>query len=146
MPISKVLLLVLLSATASPLIALDWRLAVKETKVHFPADLGSETIDVSDYPDDQKVTYRLFLQKCSVCHTPARAINSPIITAKDWKHYISLMHTRSGKGFLWPEDRKWLREFLVYDAQVRKIDHRASFLKQQKDLQERFKKIRKEDL
>ncbi len=103
-------------------------------------DLGPNTIDVSNYSDFQKVNYRLFLQRCSRCHTPARAINSPIVSETKWKKYVHLMHVRSKRIWLNPDDPGWIVSFLAYDSQIRKVDHRDQFMKQQKELQERFAK------
>lgn len=105
-------------------------------------DLGPAVIDVSDYPDFQKINYRLFMERCSRCHTPARAINSPIVTEKEWKHYVNLMHIRSKKTWLKPDDLTWIAEFLAYDSKIRKVDHRDEFLRQQKALQDRFAKMK----
>src|ERR1700690_1912535 len=71
-----------------------YALTTQEEKATRPEDLGPETVDVSSYPQAQQANYQLFLQKCSVCHTPARALNSKIILAEDWEHFVSLMHGR----------------------------------------------------
>ncbi len=136
----KILVLLLLCAV-SPLSASSRSMSEREKQATGPADLGPETIDVFDYPEIHKMNYPLFLYKCSRCHTPARAINSPLTTEKEWKKYIGIMHTLSRKGWLWPEDRQWIREFLVYDSKVRKIDNRETFLKQQQELGKRYKHV-----
>src|SRR5581483_7020008 len=44
----------------------------------YPSDLGPETIDVSLYPNQYKETYEKEVKvKCVVCHSAARAFNSP---------------------------------------------------------------------
>src|ERR1019366_10206865 len=71
-----------------------WCLTEAEQKATRPADLGPATIDVSNYPSEQQQNYKLFLEKCSRCHTPARPINSKIVTREDWEHFVNLMHAR----------------------------------------------------
>src|ERR1035437_3764784 len=49
------------------------------------ADLGPDTIDVSDYPAQQKYNYARFEEECARCHTLARAINSPVESRLYWQ-------------------------------------------------------------
>ena len=58
-----------------------------------PRDSGPGRIDVSGYPPEQQASYRLFLDKCSKCHTAARPFNSHF-TAKEWKVYLKRMLRR----------------------------------------------------
>lgn len=101
-------------------------------------DLGPTYIDVSGYPDEQKINYRLFLQRCSRCHTPARALHSPITARKEWAYYVGLMHTWSLKEWLSVDDRRWITDFLAYDSKVRKIDRQMEFQADQQRLREIF--------
>jgi hypothetical protein len=115
-----------------------WLLTEREKTAETPADLGPEKIDVSNYPAIQQANYRIFLHKCSPCHSPARAINSSYITAKEWKKYIGWMHNLSHKSWLWGEDRQWIQDFLVYDAQLRKVQNRDAFTEEQRALRAYF--------
>lgn len=90
-------------------------------RIEYPADLGPDTVDVSDYPPPlQKIYRENFLKTCAVCHSPARALNAPYLEIKDheraaleleqpalfedpkilmagphlWKHYIKRMKMR----------------------------------------------------
>ncbi len=118
-----------------------WLFTEQEKRAEMPADLGPETIDVSNYPAIQQANYKVFLHKCSACHTPARAINSPYTSAKEWKKYVGLMHNLSHKTWLWGEDRRWIQDFLVYDAQVRKTDQLDTFQMHQKRLRDDYERL-----
>ena len=61
----------------------------------FPADLGPDTVDVRAYPASQQENYALFVEKCSGCHTLARAVNSPIVDAPTWNRYAKRMHGKN---------------------------------------------------
>jgi len=123
-----------------------------ELLARMPADLGSATVDVSSYPLPQQMSYKLFLDRCSGCHTPARAINSRIATREDWQHFVSLMHGRLLSGAMsesWKTDEsRAIIDFLAYDSQVRKTAHPQEFESLQIRLAERFKlmQIEKERL
>jgi hypothetical protein len=120
----------------------------KELKAYMPWDLGPDTVDVSKYPPNQQENYRVFQKNCSVCHTPARPINATLTSYEDWTRFINLMHARFKsrmKGPLWStRDAAKIRDFLTYDSQVRKIDHREEFEKLQRELNQRFEEVQKE--
>lgn len=61
----------------------------------FPADLGPDTIDVTAYPVSQQENYALFVKKCSLCHTLARPINSPLVDASTWTRFVKRMHGKN---------------------------------------------------
>lgn len=83
------------------------------------ADAGPATINVSSYPGPVQGNYRLFMQKCSQCHTIARAINSDYVLPDEWERYIKRMLRKPGSGMS-SADGKKIYDFLVYDAGVRK--------------------------
>lgn len=60
-------------------------------------DGGPDRIDVSTYPAEQKARYELFRQKCSKCHSAARAVNSRF-SPVEWKRYIKRMVRRPNAG------------------------------------------------
>jgi len=120
----------------------------QELTAQMPADLGPATVDVSHYPVQQQKNYALFLQKCSRCHTPARAINSSLTSENDWRHFVSLMHGRllsRSMGEPWKvEEGRAIIDFLAYDSQVRKVDQAQSFKALQEQLAIRFQDVQKE--
>ncbi len=107
-------------------------------------DLGPDTIDVSSYPEEIQKKYALFLAKCSVCHSPARAINSELTDSKEWARYIKIMQLRPPCCNFCPvlshAEAKAIWEFLVYDSRIRKTgphaaewaQHRAQLLQDYK--------------
>lgn len=78
-------------------------------------DKGPRTIDVSNYPDELKGHYKLFLEKCSQCHNIARPINSDF-KPEDWERYIKRMMRKPGSGIL-PNVAKKIHAFLKYYAE-----------------------------
>jgi hypothetical protein len=125
-----------------------YALTSQEEKATHPEDLGTETVDVSSYPQNQQDNYRLFLKKCSACHSPARALNSKIVSEEDWEHFVSLMHGRlmsRGMKPVWqPGEGRRIIEFLAYDSQIRKIDHKLAFEENLRQLRVRFAEVQKE--
>ena len=84
-------------------------------------DSGTKTIDVTKYPTDQKAAYRMFVAKCSKCHTIARPINSDFVLPAQWERYIKRMMFKPNSKMS-DADGKTIYRFLVYDASVRKRD------------------------
>ena len=125
-----------------------WSLTVQESKATRPADIGPETIDVSSYPANQQANYKLFLSKCSKCHSPARAIWSKITTEEDWDHFVSLMHARflsRGMGPTWkPSEGRAIIDFLAYDSKIRKVDNKLAFEEQLRQLNMRYEAVQQE--
>jgi hypothetical protein len=83
----------------------------------FPADRGTNFIDVSNYPPEMQERYKLFERKCSRCHTLARPINSTFV-GEAWRKYVYKMMRKPGSG-LTPKTADTIIEFLIYDSQVR---------------------------
>ena len=83
----------------------------------FPADKGPNFIDVSTYSSEMQENYKLFEQKCSRCHTLARAINSKFI-GEEWRRYVYKMMRKPGSG-LTPNTAEPIIQFLIYDSEVR---------------------------
>jgi cytochrome c5 len=82
-------------------------------------DKGPSTIDVSQYPKAIQENYKVFRQKCSVCHTTARPINSDFVLPDEWSRYVKRMMHKPG-SLISATDGKKIYAFLVYDASVRK--------------------------
>jgi len=120
----------------------------KELSARMPADLGPDTVDVSNYTPAQQKNYALYLNRCSRCHTPARALNSRITTREEWQHFVSLMHGRLLSRSMsepWnPDEGRAIIDFLTYDSQIRKIEHAKEFESLQVRLAERFKLVQVE--
>lgn len=131
----------------------------------FPNDFGPTSIDVSQYPPKMKMYYRLFLAKCSACHTIARPINSQYlelsqeeqtaakkdtpeifknpavwkIGQKIWSRYVHKMMSKPG-SMIQPSEGKKIFEFLVYDSKARKAGANATAWKKNRtQLLESFK-------
>lgn len=82
-------------------------------------DKGPSKIDVSKYPPDMKAGYKVFADKCSKCHTPARAINCDFVLDDEWERYVKRMMRKAG-SLISPEEGKQIFEFVVYDSKTRK--------------------------
>jgi mono/diheme cytochrome c family protein len=78
-------------------------------------DAGPDKIDVSAYPAEQKARYSLFQQKCSKCHSVARAVNSRF-TPPEWKRYIKRMVRRPNAGVT-DDQADEIFEFLKFYSQ-----------------------------
>lgn len=105
------------------------------------ADLGPDTIDVSNYPAQQQYNYRYFRLQCARCHTLARAVNSPAQSRAYWHFHLIRMslHSRLQREGPIPRDQvKALLDFLEYDARVRKIEDRRRFEARTEELKSRF--------
>jgi hypothetical protein len=82
-------------------------------------DKGSPKIDVSKYPADMKANYKVFADKCSKCHTLARAINCEFALEEEWERYVKRMMNKAGT-LIGPAEGKQIFNFLVYDSKTRK--------------------------
>jgi cytochrome c5 len=91
--------------------------ATKARIVEF--DKGPSTIDVSQYPKGIQDNYKVFRQKCSLCHTLSRPISSDFVLPDEWSRYVKRMMHKPGSMISAPDGKK-IYAFLVYDATVRK--------------------------
>ncbi len=82
-------------------------------------DKGPSTVDVSHYPKGIQANYQVFRQKCSLCHTLSRPVNSDFVLPDEWSRYVKRMMHKPG-SMISPADAKRIYAFLVYDASVRK--------------------------
>jgi len=114
------------------------RFTLEELAAKYPADLGSDVIDVSKYPEAQQANYRVFRLVCAQCHTLARAINHPTATRKDWERLIERMHGKTVLHGWWTDfaksDAKRVISFLEYDSKYRKIERKDTFDHSQREL------------
>lgn len=113
----------------------------------FPNDFGRDSVNVSNYPPRMKRYYKLFLQKCSVCHTIARPLNAQFLELtpeemqrakegqpdlfragtdviqpgpKAWSRIVHRMMSKPGASISRKDGRK-IWAFLVYDSTIRKM-------------------------
>ena len=82
-------------------------------------DKGPSTVDVAQYPKGIQENYKVFRQKCSLCHTLARPVNSDFVLPDEWSRYVKRMMHKPG-SMINATDAKKIYAFLVYDASVRK--------------------------
>lgn len=118
-----------------------------QLKARFYYDLGPAEIDVSKYPEAQQDNYQIFRKTCSQCHTLARPINSPLFARKDWQRYLRRMQerTKSRPGTVISDEyAKLIVDFLAYDAQVRKVEHKQDFADLTETLKARFQEVKAE--
>ncbi|MEK7399741.1 MAG: hypothetical protein AAB116_22605 [Candidatus Poribacteria bacterium] len=93
-------------------------LILEYTEKVYPWDKGLATIDVSKYPAEQQANYKVYVQKCSKCHTLARSVNAPSKSPKEWKDYIDKMKKKKRAG-LDAKSSKTILNFINYDASIR---------------------------
>ncbi len=120
----------------------------KPARPLFYYDLGPDSIDVSAYPKAKRDEYAVFTHVCSQCHTLSRPINAPVITRRDWSHFIKRMHGRTrltAGAKITPVEARQVLDFLVFDARVRKVERRGAFLAQAKRLKEEFVQAKAEN-
>ena len=138
-PISKLALVALTS--------LAWaadRYTPEQLNARFYYDLGLDSIDVSAYPEKQQAEYAVFQRNCAQCHTLARPINSPYIEEKDWTRFVTRMHEMSkegGKMEISAGDAAQIVDFLVYDAQIRKVQFSDEFNAKTEDLKAMYAQV-----
>lgn len=112
-----------------------------ELSARYYSDLGPAEVDVSSYPPEEQRNYEVFRRVCSSCHTPARALNSPVATREGWRGYVSEMRMRGAlKKEPVPDEDELAAviSFLTYDGRVRKLERRAEFEAQSRRLQKEF--------
>jgi cytochrome c5 len=82
-------------------------------------DKGPAKIDVSAYPAGIQKNYDVFREKCTLCHTLARPINSDFALPDEWSRYVKRMMHKPGSMISAVQAKK-IYEFLAYDSSVRK--------------------------
>ncbi len=139
------LLLLAACKSSSPSAGQSRRFTEEQLSAKFPADLGPAEVDVSQYPEPQKANYALFAEKCSKCHTLARAINAPFIEEGTWSRYVHRMHgkaqARLEEPLLEGAEARRVIDFLVYDSRERKVKRAQEFMRTQEDLKQFFQEV-----
>jgi mono/diheme cytochrome c family protein len=118
----KILLAIMVGCLAIP-----FALTAQNGNVNLPQDKGASTVDVSSYPADQQKGYKVFLDKCSKCHTIARPINTTM-TKEEWSRYVKRMMHKPNSGIS-DAQGKAIYEFLAYDQERRKDKNPNAFFK-----------------
>jgi hypothetical protein len=72
-----------------------------------------DTIDVSSYPSDIQVAYKVFAVRCSRCHTLARPLNARIDDPQHWVRYVARMRLNPTSGIN-AKDAQTILRFLLY--------------------------------
>jgi hypothetical protein len=104
------------------------------------SDLGTDRIDVSAYPEEQRRNYVVYTRACSRCHSLARSLNAPLTSRGWWEFYMTGMRLRgraAGRPFS-REEVKAVLDFLEYDSRVRKVEHADAFETSTVELKRRF--------
>lgn len=84
----------------------------------YPADLGTDSLDVAHYPAPVRAGYAAFSRACSSCHGLSRALDAPPAGRARWQSYWATRRRGSA-----PPDERELRavlDFLDYDEMARK--------------------------
>jgi hypothetical protein len=101
------------------------------SNVTLPQDKGPSKIDVGSYPPDQQKAYKVFVDKCSKCHTIARPINTTMARA-EWERYVKRMMHKPNSG-IGDSQGKTIFDFLAYDQENRKDKNPSAFSKSLSD-------------
>jgi hypothetical protein len=99
--------------------------------VVLPQDKGPKSIDVYTYPAEQQQNYKLFVSRCSKCHTLARPINTTMSTP-EWMRYVNTMQHKPSSSITEPQAKE-ISEFLTYDQSVRKNKNASAFFRNLSD-------------
>ena len=102
-------------------------LGAQSSNVTLPQDKGPDKINVSAYPAEQQKGYKVFVEKCSKCHTIARPINTAM-TQPEWARYVKRMMHKPNSGIS-DAQGKTIYEFLAYDQENRKDKNASAFFK-----------------
>ena len=91
-----------------------------ETKARIERyEKGPATIDVSGYPKGIQENYKVFREKCTLCHQLSRPVNSDYVLPDEWSRYVKRMMYKPGSNIT-ANSAKKIYSFLVYDSSVRK--------------------------
>lgn len=113
---------------------------LKQRTAVFYSDLGPDELDISSYPMQQRSNYRVYAQACVRCHDLSRSLYAPHTFGPWLDFYLMNMRMRGrlrGRPFTKAE-LEAVRDFLRYDAKVRKTDGTREFEAQTEQLKRRF--------
>jgi hypothetical protein len=98
-----------------------------QSGVTLPPDNGPSRVDVSAYPAETQKDYKVFVAKCSKCHTIARPINT-LMTWIEWERYVQRMMHKPNSGIS-ENDARAIYNFLRYDEITRKDPNPKAFFR-----------------
>ena len=84
-----------------------------------PLRVKTDGLDPAILPLEIQAPYTLFSERCSKCHSLARALNSSIDTNEYWDVYVERMRRQPGSGISIDDTHVILR-FLYYYAAVQR--------------------------
>ncbi|HEY1255082.1 MAG TPA: hypothetical protein VGF01_09910 [Terracidiphilus sp.] len=119
---NKAIRIVTVIGIAAPLL-----LWAQSSNVTLPQDKGPDKVNVSSYPPEQQKDYKIFVEKCSKCHTIARPINTAMATT-EWSRYVKRMMHKPNSGIS-DSQGKAIFDFLAYDQVNRKDKNPSAFFK-----------------
>jgi hypothetical protein len=119
---NKAIRIAAMVSIAAPLL-----LWAQSSNVTLPQDKGPDKINVSAYSPELQKDYKVFVDKCSKCHTIARPINT-LMTAAEWSRYVKRMMHKPNSGIS-DTQGKTIYEFLAYDQENRKDKNPSAFSK-----------------
>jgi len=120
---------------------------LRDLSVPFYYDLGPDSIDVSKYPERRGEQYKIFVRRCSACHTLARSINSTMRSREEWSYYVHrmrIMDLSEKEHHLRRVELKDVVDFLVYDSRIRKIKRGKEFVENDQRLRDKFHALHEE--
>lgn len=74
---------------------------------------SGDGLDPRTVPEQYRVDYELFAQRCSKCHSLARALDNDHVDARFWDRYVDRMRHQPGSGIA-PEDVEPILHFLYF--------------------------------
>jgi hypothetical protein len=78
-----------------------------------------EGVNVGALPAEYRAEYALFAQRCSKCHSLARALNNGDHDAPYWARYVARMRRQPASGIALEDEPPILRFLNFYSAQQR---------------------------
>ncbi|MEJ2369079.1 MAG: hypothetical protein P8Z49_12245 [Acidobacteriota bacterium] len=110
-------------------LAVTFGLFAQSVPTSYPQDNGPYKLDVSNYPKAVQKEYKVFKEKCSICHTLARPLNTTMSPAM-WKEYVKYMLQKPGaSAMINHQQAHEILEFLDYDQTHRKDKDPKKFYK-----------------
>ena len=74
---------------------------------------SGDGLDPRSVPVEYRVDYELFAQRCSKCHSLARALDNDHVDPRFWDRYVDRMRHQPGSGIA-PEDVAPILHFLDF--------------------------------
>lgn len=108
-----------------PVVALVGLLGVAgSTRAQFGGHPEENKVNVSSYPAEIQSDYKVFINKCSECHSLARTLNQSR-SAKGWTEEVQKMRAMAS-SHIDTREADQIANFLVYDESHRKASAREA--------------------